>query len=300
MKKLLCGVLSIVLALGCFVGCSARNTTDTMTSRTDYSRPSASEASSEEDDKIPSFIKDFYQKYSSLAQENNFGYTIVSSPEPTGKENFSFGINLDSGSTDFEVTFSGFEGTVDKSFELQYLNKSVDVANVRDYITATFLSTDSSLTPEEAKEKMQMLINSYTGEDFSSVEESGEYLIFIEPFGSNSTIIHAKHKDEILSKINKNEYENVDFSSYNAPKLNKGAKVYVKGTVVDHERQNPGDSVTCIDYITIKASDGNEYRLSYHFFSLPVEFENGESYTFYGNIAIGWDDDPSIAIHYYE
>ena len=299
MKKMLSILLSAILFFGCFAGCG-QETYPISKPDVSSSYSSIIEVSSKEDDNIPDFVRGTYQKFYDLERENNFGYKIINSPGPYGKDGCSLEINLDPDSIDFEVSFLGFEGVVRKSFELQYLNKSVDVANVRDYITATFLSTDSSLSLEKAKEKMQTLINSYTGNDFSSVEESGEYLIFMEPFGSDSTIIHAKHKDEILSKINKDEYKDVDFSSYNAPKLNKGSKVYIEGTVVDHERKNPGDSVTCIDYITIKASDGNEYRLSYNFFSIPVEFEIGASYTFYGNIAISQDDNPSIAIHYYE
>ena len=299
MKKLFCGILAVVLILGCLAGCGQGTST---TSKPDVSSSysSISEVSSKEDDNIPDFVKNIYQKFYDLEQENNFGYKIINSPEPYGKDGFSFEINLDPDSIDFEVSFFGFEGVVRKSFDLQYLNDSVDVSNVRDYITAVFLSTDNSLTLDQAKEKMQSLINSYTGKDFSSVVESGEYLVFIEPFDSDSTIIRAKHKDEIFPNVDTSQYTDVHFSSYNAPELNKGINVCVKGSVIDHKRQHSGDGVLCVDYLTIKASDGNEYRLNYFFSSNPINFEIGKSYTFYGNIAVGSDDEPAIAIHYYE
>ena len=302
MKRILSGLLICALCVGMLSGCQesmTHNSSTPSSSQTISKSSSTSEKSSSsavESIDAPDYVVNIYSQFLKISEENSMGFSITSTPQKEINDGgYIFPINLGKRNFDHEVRF--FRS--DKTFKLQYSTRQADTSCIRDYITATFMATNSEMSIEDATSKMQELINSYSGQDFSQVIENGEYLIFIEPFSSDTNIIFAFHRDEIFDEINPDEYSPVDYASYSSPALNKGTYVYVEGTVTACSRVNAGYSITRNDFITIQATDGNEYRVSYSFKSHPVTFAVGEHHIFYGNIGTWFEDgEPLISLHY--
>ena len=292
MKKVIAGLLAAVFVVGMLSGCAGLNLTIK-----DESAATPSPTSRIKD--IPEYVMEWYDKFIACFENNKFELKITLPPKKgnrtSGGNNeytlptYSFAIfgtqKLvdDNSSVSFQAISAQEPLEVSKTLQVSY-DTTQNMKVFRQIITATFMLLDSSLSREQAEEKMQTLINSYSYDNYSEIMEFGDYYLYLTPKKLLDYVyFYVRPKDEMWLKINEDDYMPLVYETFQAPALNDGVKASVIGTV-KNLRQGTPINVVSSRFFDIHTDDGKQYRASYDFEIHPVELEIDRRYQFYGKI----------------
>lgn len=288
MKKIICGIFSLVLLIGCLAGCSENSSESNSSSSSTYSlssRPASSKepASSEETQDFPECVVAIQEKLSAVALENNseLGINKVQVQSLGGYE---IPVTLSDGENDLSLWFQAVEyDEQDDSFHIGFeIDKNSQ--DIKEIIALIFQALDPSLDQQTANEKMQSFVNTFSSKKFSDIVECGDYLLLLVPgdgfMGEN---FRVQNKAFIWEDIDESQYAPVDYATYQAGEMNAGTEVYVEGTVQGFYTDDP-TLISCFAHITVAGTDGNLYEVNYPYEYSPVSFNTGDRVKIFGTI----------------
>ena len=267
------------------------------------------ETGSKED--VPEHIQNFYNLLKEYTENNDVSFYLEndgvvydsSSKAITGLS--SFDILLESNDPDalipFTVSFTAKnKQQADKSFHLNF-DMQTDGKFAKDFICAALYATNPEKSTDTIKNEMQQLVNSYNGDDFSMVLDNGDCVFLIDPvdaFGFSS--LRVQYKDEFFSDMEPVENYSELIIENALSEMNKGDLVYFTGKVIESEYGYRLGQVYKSYYVKCELEDSQIVYLTYLFEYSPVEFHEGQTYKFYGNIAAPANQTPLITLHGYE
>lgn len=274
-------VLMLLCCLGCgwMLGCG-HEIQDESTEQT-YSAKDAEEPYLD----IPQFVKEVYDGFKRVIDENEIAFDLS---EITGKEEgasafYSFSIIDPDTLNEMYIDFYGYEGEIDKRFELS-IEDDLD-SSLKKRAIECAIATINNSTYKDAKKATRKLVAEFDGTSQTSAIDVGEYLAYITP--STSALLNDTLS--IVSKDSQNK--EIDFSQYEKftpkemrAKFNQGEFAYIKGTIKKMMY------IKSIDINALIVMDGkNKYLVYYD----PEDFigilKKGKKGVFYGQIAAKTD-----------
>lgn len=283
MKKLFGIVLSFLLLIG-LSSCSSK----TAGSNQDPKQTDTA-AESEEESSIPQHIQKIFLDYQQIVKENDLNIEIQSFRVNETDNFFEFAVSArEEGMHWDNVNFyKNDNGKVEKSYHI-YLN-SEHPGYIRDFVKATLMITGTD--EQEIQEKANTIINSYAEGSASEIVRSGEWYVFLShniSLGSPDPELRVSHQSEVFPKINPDNYQPIDYEAASGI-LNKGKKFLLEATITEQ-----GGYMSSNEYYEAEGTDGNRYVLLNPLDYLPIRYEVGKSYRFYG-VRTG-DDIPTLRL----
>ena len=270
MKKWLSLIISVILVLS-FTGCQQK-------------------MELQEDEtvkKAPEYIQGIYKNLNNLAVENTLSYVAHDFSEGDGNTSFEFYLleynykKSKYGQSIYSVNFS--KDTPERGFHMSRTNnRTEEIAQVVliDFITSLIQISDASINFDSAKEKAQKLYNSCPTEDsetrYSDILECGEYILSLSRDGSYKGLEPSFHyvKNSLMFNIPESEK-----SKYYERYENEADKYYkFKGTIQDVVFSKWGKHSS---FSVVSESD-EKCIFIYDYSETPIQFKEGQTYTFYG------------------
>lgn len=236
-------------------------------------------------DSFPEYFTELVEQYNTIGEENNLSYeTPISVSSRYDKDSnyteYTFNITSLNDSSSEMISLTQYDNAeLKKSFN-GYFDDKFDRKTLKDFLTASIMIADKSLSFSDATNAMKNLVNSYKGTGYSDIYKTDTYNIFLGKVSisaSENTAIYMIPVQEINTSVDESLYQAVDYDTLSSP-LNSGETVKINATVqsVDYSNSLSPNTMKVFD------SDNNTFKIFFMFDYFCKEFEPGESYTFYG------------------
>jgi hypothetical protein len=143
--------------------------------------------------------------------------------------------------------------------------------------------TIASVSPEydyvQAAETARNWLKNYSGKGFSSILDVNDYILVLYSGPLNSYTLECNRKSIINQPYDKGDYGVLTYDEVRSGS-HAHEQICVTG-IVEKQFTHEFDVGYIIDYVTF-VSEGKKYRGSVWIPMLPVHFEAGKEYTFYG------------------
>lgn len=237
----------------------------------------------------PAYVAGIYNQMNDLAKKHNlsfraYHYNEITSPE-FGIMRAEVGESYIAGNPSVQ-----FWRDSERGFQVNvgYEDRDKERPQVlKDVVTASVMITDSTLSLEDAKVKMEELCGSRptasSESRYGKVVESGDFkLWFSMDSDKESESFYVVKKDAMfLWYEEKSAYKELNKSVAEQAKWENGNRYKVTAKVDDFILSNWKDYSSS----KVTGSDGQSYIVAYDYGKHPVQFETGKTYTFYGTIS---------------
>lgn len=196
------------------------------------------------------------------------------------------------GSSDVEVDFS-YSSFFGKDICSPTLIKAVSLATVRAIAESQGL--------ENIEEYTKQVIASYDDSKYTSIVFVGDYACSFKPKDVYATILYAIHVPEFKASFSGDKYESATYGDL-AAKLNSGTEYSFKAKVTSYQSGEYRNSFAKYKCLIIEAEidSGETIRIAQFPEKVPIVFEEGKEYTFYGTTMFDTSDNLIFYLHYAE
>lgn len=317
MKKRICWLLAAMLSLGILAGCAGNTVTPPESETPSASQPEeesekpeskepeskepeeTSEEPEEED--LPPAVQQVYEKIVAVAEKEYpdmqiQGFTRDSFDNPVLVVEDQSDESLKERERTLEIKFGASSFQEEDSSNYVFFDVETQTSVIKNWIMLWMQACDDSLSKEQAQEKMQAFVNTYTPDAFSEVVACGDYWLMLSPGDGDSGVqtFQAVHKEYMWETIDEAAYAPAEYDTYQASTMNKGTKVVVKGTVTGYTIDDPDETLPCV-WLTVQDENGNTYLADYAYEQAPVLYPVGTQVTVYASI---WthDGEPALSV----
>lgn len=238
----------------------------------------------------PAYVAGIYNQMNDLAKKHNLSFRALNYSDIALPE---FGILRaevgESGNTARNPYVQFWEDS-ERGFQVIVRDEERDKERpqvLKDVVTASVMITDSTLSLEDAKAKMEELCGSRptasSESRYGKVVESGDFkLWFSMDSDKESESFYVVKKDAMfLWYEEKSAYKELNKSVAEQAKWESGNRYKVTAKVDDFILSNWKDYSSS----KVTGSDGQSYIVAYDYGKHPVQFETGKTYTFYGTVS---------------
>lgn len=276
-KKVLSAALVLTLCLGVLAGCGNK-----------YVDTQQESVSTEETVSVPQYISDIYDSYCTLVDSNDFCFEMLPGGPTKGEYDFfEIYFNLKGEleerpewvSRNLSLNFYGDESSERGETFYVYFSPSKDSKILKDFITATFMVFDPTMSKSDAEEKMNLIVSSYNEDSCSDIEKVGDYYLFIVPDSSDAQFVcsYIPNREKIWPDVDVGLYEPLSNQLLSNP-MSVDTLVCVSGVISDFQ----SDPIQ-MGIITL-ATDIGKCHVIYDLKSHPVKYNIGDSITVYGKL----------------
>lgn len=286
-RKLLTLLLTTLLLLtGCSTGISKEDYQQKEQELSKLQEESNSLTTKNEPNSTPEYFTKIVELYDTIGSENNLTYktpiNISSNYDKDGKyTDHSFTIKSLNNSSSESISIKQYDdGTLIKGFH-GYFDKKFDIQTLKDFLVASIMIADDSLSFPEATRATKTLINSYNGTGYSDIYKTDTYCVFLGKvtISDENIGVYIIPTEEINPPVDESLYQDGDYDTISSP-LNFGETIKINVIIKSIEYSDS------LFPSTMKVTDynNNEFDVSFFFKDFCTKFELQKSYTFYGII----------------
>ncbi len=303
--------LILVLVLAMLTSCSSNQKTATVPtatkSSTRSSKPTATPTPklTATPEPIPDILSVLNNYYSEHEAEDKYQiekkpvkgivsgeYTMSLVADEVPDSNGTAIVQTKTGSSNVEIDFS-YSTFFGQKICSPTLIKAVSLATVR------ALAEYQGL--ENIEEYTNQVIASYDDSKYTHIVFVGDYACSFKPQDIYATILNAIHVPEFKANFSDDKYESATYSDLTA-KLNSGTEYSFKAKVTRYQSGSYRNSYAKYKCLIIEAelNSGESIRIAQFPEKVPISFEEGKEYTFFGTTMFDTSDNLIFYLHYAE
>ena len=244
----------------------------------------------------PTYAMQMMEKYKALAAGIGMNVQFEIYPTLSGEHYDTYTATISKGlqnGKSCKITYFMNEENESDGYSIEVEFEGYDNALIQVMSAITITSINPEYDYAHAAETVQNWLANYSDKGFSSILDINDYIFVLYSGPLNSYTLECNRKSIINQPYDKGDYgvltyDEVRSGSYAEERLS------VTG-IVEKQYTYEFNVGYIIDYVTF-VSEGKRYRGSVWFPMLPVHFEAGKAYTFYGVVDKRQEDDYACII----
>ena len=263
-------------------------------------------AFAEEEFVVPDHIKETISQYKKIIDENALNIhfngicwapNLLVSKSNSDLGNYELTFSIMSPEDAFIMYPLSVYGQAKRSLVISFFSSISD--EFRDkFIALTIVVIEPSISFSQAELVTRKLLSSFTGKGHSDALMVGDCFLTMYSYLEELSSLSIVYKNEINVVTDKSQYKQLSFEEIRS-KHHPDEKIYVTG-IVEQQCIKYADTPDQVEYV-IFSSGGHRYTSFFFYPHLPVQFETGQEYTFYGSVNRAQEDGfASMVIDFYE